>query len=180
MTRLYTFAPNIEYIKKKRGEYGLQKLMDELKNRGRPIDLRRIKKSDWVPLDTRKVFLETIRDVFGWDAERIREMGRNAPRLSHSMKIYFGVYLTADQAFAEAPSMWKKHYSAGELLTTDFDGGTGKLVLRNFDLDPLFCVYLEGYLQGVGDLTKSKNVRVKETRCTFRGDAVHEYTVTWE
>jgi hypothetical protein len=178
-TRLYTFAPNIEYIRKKRGEEGVQLVLEDMKRKGYVLELARINSDEWVPVEMRKEFLYSVRDVLGWDEARIRELGRAAPQISYAMKIYIGLFITVEKALS-APNLWVKHYSAGEVSLLLRGKGRGAMILKNFDLDPLFCIYIEGFLQGLGELTKSKNVRVKETRCTFRGDAVHEYTITWD
>ncbi len=106
-------------------------------------------------------------------------MGRNAPRLFYFLKIYAGLFVTVEKAL-DAPLLWKKHYSTGNMYVKEIKDNYRIIILENFDLDPLFCRYLEGYLQGFGDLTKSKNVVVKETKCTFRGAPYHEFLITWE
>ncbi len=182
MTRLYTFASNIEYIKSKRGEMGVKLVLDDLHKKGYNLDIKNIKSSEWVPISLRKEFLYSVRDALGWNEENIYDMGRNAPRFSYALKIYIGLFITVEKAL-EAPNLWRKHYSSGTLelsKDTDLKKGIAKYILRDFDVDPLFCKYLEGYLQGFGDLTKSKNVVVKETKCTFKGDPYHEYTITWD
>ncbi len=180
MTRAYTFAPNIEYIKEKRGELGVSMVLEDMKRKGYELDMKLIKKPDWVPIELRKQFLYSVRDTLGWDADKIYAMGYSAPRLSYVLKIYFGLFITAEKAFSEAPNMWQKHYSGSNLRIGEKWEKGGTLIIEDFDLDPLFCRYIEGYLQGFGDLSKSKNVRVRETKCTFKGEAYHEYTVTWD
>ncbi len=159
---------------------GVQSVLHNMQENGLPIDLSNIKSAKWVSMEIRKQFLYSVRDALGWDMNKIRDMGFNALKLSYALKIYFGLFLTAEKAFAEAPNMWKKHYSSGNIYAKEFGRGHGVLVLENFDVDPLFCKYLEGYLEGIGAQTKSKNVVVRETKCTYRGDTNHEYTVTWE
>ncbi len=76
MTRRYTFAPNIEYIKIKRGELGVNMVVKDMEKHGYTLDLAHIKRSEWVPIAVRKQFLYSVRDVLGWGPDKIREMGR--------------------------------------------------------------------------------------------------------
>ncbi len=85
------------------------------------------------------------------------------PKLSYALKIYMGLFLTVDKALLDAPSLWRKHYSTGKIRITIVKKGRGILILEDF-----------------GDLSKSKNVQVREIKCTFKGAPYHEYLITWE
>ena len=76
--------------------------------------------------------------------------------------------------------MWKEHYSAGTLESGHYEDGYATIILKDFDVSPLFCEYLRGFFKGIANLTKVKNIKVEETKCTFRGDKYHEYTFTWK
>ena len=178
--RVLTFLPNLEYIKLKRGEEGVKSVMLELWKRGYHYDFRKMKKTDWVPVVVRKEFLEVVMDVLGWDERNIYEMGLNAPRISPVIKLFFGLFLSMERAFKAAPDMWKAHYSSGTLRVGEYRDGHGTIILENFDISPIFCEYLKGYFTGVAKLTKAKNLRVEETKCTFKGDEYHEYTFDWK
>ncbi len=178
--RVATFLPNLEYIKLKRGEEGVNMVMNEMWKRGHRYDFIKMKKMEWVPIEVRKEFLEVVIDVLGWDKGKIYEMGVNAPRVSFIMRHFFGLLLTVRRVFEESPQMWKEHYSAGNLYAASYEEGHVTMVLKDFDVSPLFCEYLRGFFKGVSNLTKAKDMKVEETKCTFRGDPYHEYTFTWE
>ncbi len=178
--RVATFLPNLEYIKTKRGEDGVKKVMNELLKRGYHYDFRKMKKTSWVSIETRKEFLEVVMDVLGWNEEKIYEMGVNAPKVSFVIRLFLGLLPTPRRAFENAPGMWKEHYSAGTLELGHYEDGYAIIILKDFDISPLFCEYLRGFFKGVSNLAKVKNMRVEETKCTFRGDKYHEYTFTWK
>ena len=174
-----TFLPNLEYIKMKRGEMGVNMVLEEMRKRGYNYDFRKMKKTEWLPAEVRKVFLEATMDALGWDEKRIFDMGVNAPKVSLIMRYFFGLFLTVRKVFEAAPEMWRAHYSSGNLYFKLYEEGHVIMVLENFDISPLFCEYLRGFFKGVANLTKVKNMKVEETKCTFRGDEYHEYTFTW-
>ena len=178
--KVVTFLPNLEYIKLKRGEDGVNMVLEEMRRRGYNYDFRKMKRTEWVPTEVRKVFLEATMDALGWDEKRIFDMGLHAPRISPVIKLFFGLFLSIERVFKEAPNMWREHYSSGTLRVGELRDGYGTLILENFDINPLFCEYLRGYFTGVGKLTKVRDLKVEETKCTFRGDKYHEYTVTWK
>ena len=91
--RVATFLPNLEYIKLKRGEEGVKKVMNEMWKRGYHYDFRKMKKTNWVPIETRKEFLEVVMDVLGWNEEKIYDMGVNAPTASFIMRHFLASYL---------------------------------------------------------------------------------------
>jgi len=51
--------------------------------------------------------------------------------------------------------------------------------LKDFKLHPLYCIYLEGYIERVL-LFVEQGVETRETKCPFRGDPYHEYTSKWK
>ena len=179
-TKVGTFIPNIEYIKRMRGAEGVELTLKELRKRGYNYDFRRMRHGEWVPIEVRKEFLYAVRDALDWDDRRIFAMGARSPTISPVFKIFMGVIIDIKKILDYSPELWKKHYSGGTLAFEEFRPGYARLTLRDFDVDPLLCKYLEGYFLGVLKLAKVKNPKVKETKCTFRGDEYHEYTGTWD
>ena len=182
-----TFLPDIEYIKQKRGEDGVNAVLEEMRKRGYNYDFRKMKRvsgeAKWVSGEVRKVFLEVTMGALGWDEKRIFDMALNAPRMSLVIKLLFGLYLTVERVFKAAPDMWAAHYSpttAFKVAELKIKQGYARVIIENFDISPIFCEYMRGYITGVGKLTEARDVKVEETKCTFRGDEYHEYMVTWK
>ena len=179
--RAITFLPNIEYIKLKRGEMGINAVLEEMRKRGYNYDFRKMKRTEWVSGKVRKEFLEATMDALGWDEKRIFDMGVNTSRMSTVMKLLFGLFLTPEKVFKEISDMWAEHYSPAALKVSEVKRGYARIIIENFDISPLFCEYLRGCFTGVGrHLAHIRDLKIEETKCTFRGDKYHEYTVTWK
>ena len=83
----------------------------------------------------------------------------------------------------ESPKMWSKHWTIGKLVPVKLDEKQKYAVIRveEFDLHPLYCIYLEGYFAGIVQmLAKASKIDSRETKCSFKGDPYHEFTVKWQ
>lgn len=179
-----TLKTDMEYILKEKGENGLKKLEDELKGLGQPINFREIKTMAFYPVGLRALSLLAIKRVFDFDDEKIKEIGFFATKTSLIIKLFVRYFLSVQRVFLkEAPKLWKKHYTVGELNTVELNEEKkyGILRLKNVDVHPIVCCYLEGYFRGVLKLiVKSSRITSKETKCPFRGDEYHEYLIEWQ
>ncbi len=179
-TRVATFLPNLDYIRLKRGEYGEKLVINELLKRGYNYDFRHMDKMAWVPIKVRKEFMQILNEELGWGNDKIYDMGYFAPQKSPIMKFFFGLFLSVNTAFSNAPKMWEKHYNIGRLEVPEMGKNRAIMVLKNVDIHPLYCEYLRGYFAGTTELVRGvKSAHVEENKCTFRGDEHHEYVVTW-
>ncbi len=176
--RIGTLLPNLEYIHAKRGEEGVQIVLKGLAEKGYPLDFRDMPAMDWVDIEVRRQFLYAVTESLGWNEEKVRDMGEKAVKLSFIVRNFIGLFMNIKKIFNTAPQMWQKHYSVGTLTTRWYKEGKGSVILKDFDLDPLMCVYLTGYFAGVGKLAE-KSLRVEEIKCTFRGDKYHEFLIEW-
>ncbi len=178
--KVATLNANIEYIKNKAGVQGVELVFEELKKRGYPQDLRKMKDLDLVPVDMRKELLFVVRDVLEWDDERIRDMGEQAVKSSYIMRTFIGLFMNMERIFNAAPDIWDKNYTVGKMSSkVDVAKGEGFVSLTDFELDPLVCNYLLGYFTGVAKLAKRTNLQVKEIKCVHKGDDRHEFFITW-
>ena len=178
------FKTDGEYILREKGEEGLRQLEEKLKSFGHPIEYKKIEALSFYPAGLRLLSLLTIQQLFSFDNEKIKEMGTFASRTSLMIKLFINYFLSVEKVFFnEAPKIWKKHYSIGELIPVSIDQEKkiGIIQLKDCDLHPLFCLYLGSYLCGFFQmLIKSPGIYFQETKCTFRGDKFHEYQITWK
>jgi len=179
-----TLKTDMEFILKEKGEEGLKKLEDELEKLGQPIKFHEIKTMDFYPIGLRAVSLLAIEKVFGFDDEKIKEIGLFATKTSLIIKLFVRYFLSVQRVFMkEAPRLWSKHYTAGELNTVELNEEKkyGIIRLKNINIHPIVCCYLEGYFCGILHLIiKSSRINSQENKCTFRGDEYHEYLLKWE
>lgn len=175
------FQTDAKNVLEKEGEDGLKKLEKRVKDLGYDIDYRSGKATDWHPVGLRIISLLLIKDTFGWSTAEIREMGKRAPKFSFIVKFVFKLFAPLKKLVKEIPSDWEEHYTIGEMEVPKFDEENKEMVIRlkDFKIDPIFCVYLEGYIERVL-LFIEQGVETKETKCPFRGDPYHEYTSQWK
>ena len=175
------FQTDAKNVLVKEGEEGLQKLEKRVKNLGYDIDYRSGKATDWHPVGLRIISLLLIKDTFNWSDAEIREMGKRAPKFSFLVKFIFKLFAPLGKLIKEIPSDWKEHYTIGEMEVTKFDKENKEMVLyvKDFKIDPIFCIYLEGYIERIL-LFVEQGVKTRETKCMFRGDPYHEYTSQWK
>lgn len=174
------FQTDAKNVLEKEGEEGLKKLEERVRSLGYDINYRTGKATDWHPVGLRIISLLLIRDTLGWSDEDIREMGKTAPKFSFIVKFVFKLFSPLKKLVKEIPRFWKEHYTVGEMEVARFDEEKKELVfhLKDFKIHPIFCTYLEGYVERVLLFVEQKVV-TKETRCPFEGGSVHEYTSKW-
>ncbi|MBZ9578677.1 hypothetical protein KJA14_02395 [Patescibacteria group bacterium] len=179
-----TFKTDTEYILKEKGEEDLNQLEEELEKLGYPIKYKEIKTMAFYPVGLRALSLLATKKVFNFDNEKIREMGLFATKVSLIVKLSLKYFFSLQRVFfKEAPKMWKKHWTVGELIPVELNEGGkyGILRLKNFDLHPIYCYYLGGYFCGILQMMiKTPKITFEETKCTFKGDEYHEYLLKWQ
>lgn len=170
-----------EFILREKGEEGLGKLEQELKELGCPIKYQEIEAMGFYPLGWRIVSLLVIQKIFNFNDQKFREMGAAAPKVSLVIKLFMQYFLSLRSTFEQTPRIWRKHYTTGDLVPIKLDEKNKTIVLRlqDFNLHPLFCVYLCGYFAEIIKIVVKKISSCQETKCFFRGEEYHEYTFHW-
>jgi len=177
------FLTDLEYIKEKKGEKGVELLKKKIKEWDIPINYEKVKAMEWYPVGFRALSLLVIEEVFKWGDKEIEELGRFAPKFSFIVKMLFKTFPSVEKSFKESSKYWKKHYSIGELVPVEISKEKKFLVLhlKNFKVHPILCIFLAGYFYTLGVyIIKGKNITVEETKCQFKGDPYHEYVIRWE
>jgi len=178
------FKTDGEYILKEKGEAELKKLEEELTALGYPIDYKKIGTLAFYPIGLRILSLLAIKKVFSFDDDKIKELGSFASRTSLMIKLFINYFLSIKKVFfEEAPKIWRKHYSVGEFIPVELNEEEkyGIIQIKNYQFHPIFCLYLGSYLCGFFQmLIKSPSITFEETKCPFRGDEYHEYTIKWK
>ncbi len=180
-TRGVVFQLDKEFILRERGEEGLKKLETEMKRLGCPLKYKEVTATEFYPVSWRILSLLAIKKVFNWDDKKIREMGEAAPKLDLFVKFFLRYFISIRRTVGQISRMWRKHYTVGEMASVEVDEEKKRIVLRLKDcnLHPTFCCYLEGYLSTMGKIILKQPVKVRETKCFFRGDKYHQYLATW-
>jgi hypothetical protein len=179
-----TLKTDAEYVLKEKREEGLKRLEIELESLGCQIKYREIKTMAFYPVGLRAISLLAIKKVFNYDDKKIEEMGFLATKRSLIVKLFVKYFLNLQRVFSiEAPRLWKKHYTIGELIPVELNEEKNYAILRlkEFNIHPILCLYLGGYFCGITQMiVKVQQINFKETKCTFRGDDYHEFLITWK
>ncbi len=178
------FQTDANYILQKEKEEGLQKVEEKLKEWGVTLRYEEIKPMAWYPVAWRTLSILAIREALEWSDEEIREMGKNAPKISIIVKLFFKLFPDIEKFAEQVPKYWRKHYTVGELEVTKLDkeGKVIALHMKNFTFHPAQCKYYEGYFEQTVQLTRPKDsvVTCKEIQCSFRDNVSYEaYQVKW-
>jgi len=175
------FKTDYKYIEKHRGEAGTKKLQKEIKKLEPELDYEKISNIKWYPIHWRVLSLLVIKEVFSLTEEDLSKMGREAPKNSFIARTLLKYFVSWKQSAQEVGKYWGKHYSVGQIKSKEIKGRGLKVEVRNFKLHPILCHYYKGYFYSIAELTtRGKNIQVEETKCSFRGDNYHEFTINWD
>ncbi len=176
------FHTQLEYIKKKKGEKGLDDFREKSVEMGKEIDLRNMDFKKWYPVGLRAFsFAVMIKAFEGWGREELMECGYQAPKTSFVLKLALRYFISFEDVLKKAPQLWRNHYDIGSLSVFRIDSEKKEAIIRieNFDISPLFCIFYLGYFQRVCELGGGNNISVEKIRCIHEGDSFHEYLVRW-
>ena len=172
------------YILKEKGEEGITQLEKKLEDLGHPIKYDQIKTMGFYPVGLRILSLLVIKELFNFNDEVIRKMGNFATKKSLIIRLFIKYFLSMERVvMKESPKMWDKHWTVGKLVPVELNEKQKYAVIRieEFNLHPVYCTYLEGYFAGIVQmLIKLPKIDSKETKCAFKGDAYHEFTIKWQ
>ena len=179
------FKTDTEYILAEKGEEGLRQVEEELVRLGHPLKYQEVKTMEFYPAGLRVLSVLAIKKVFNLDDEKIKEMGWLATKKSLVVKLFIKYFLSMERVFyKEAPRLWRKHWTVGELVPVKLDEQEKYVILqlKNFNLHPLYCsVYLAGYFSGILQMiVKTPQITCRETKCSLRGDEYNEYLLEWK
>jgi len=171
-----------EYILRKKGKASLAEVEKELESLGVPIKYDEIKNLDFYPAGWRPISLLAIQQVFNWDNSEIRNMCEFGASASLAVRLYLKFFHSVQGLLKVASKLWREYWSEGELLIENFDEKNKEaiIIIKDFKSHPIFCVCLEGYINGLAKMvTGSDNIKCEEINCIFKGDKVHRYKINW-
>ncbi|MDG6219945.1 MAG: hypothetical protein QCI38_00670 [Candidatus Thermoplasmatota archaeon] len=174
------FKSNLGYIKKKYGTQGLDYISSHMKKEGFDVDFDKITDTDWYPMSWRAAFLDAANQLFKENPDEFFALGKYAALNIARMAIFVRYTKETEKVVSEGDQNWQKHWDVGTLFVDKNVHGQTVVVLKDFDLGPHQCKYLEGYFVGAAELSGAKNVRIKESMCVSQGDEHHKFQLTWE
>ncbi len=174
------YKGNIEYVTKKFGKLGLQKLMDDMKDHGHKLDLDSMKDGLWYHLDARMQFLRSTAKLFELNDDQLIELGRSGFKKSAIAQLYLKIAGTPKKIFEMGPGIWTHNYDVG-LLKSEYNGPSGSIFrIVDFPAPLIFFQYLIGYYTAALEQTGATNVIIEYSEVEKDGESAHEYMITWE
>lgn len=177
------FLTDLGYIKEKEGEEGVKLLKKKMAEWGNPIDYDKAEVIEWYPLGLRVISLLAIKEVFNWEEKQVFDLGNAAPKFSFIVKMLIKIFSSIEKVFNEGPKYWQRHYTKGVLENYRIDLKKKYVILRlkDFKIHPILCPLFAGYFLGIAQYSiESKEITIKETKCSFKGDPYHEYLIKWK
>ena len=175
------FKTASKFILKEKGEEGLKELEETITNLGYPIKFQEIRAMDFYPMGLYAVTLVTIQRLFNFNEEKFIEMGRYESKISIIIRLFIRYFFSIDIVVKQVSKMWRTYFSIGDINVTELDKEKkyGVLKVENFRFHPIHCQILKGYLPSVVQMVVGSKVISEETRCPFRGDEYHEFSLKW-
>lgn len=177
------FKNDADFILKEKSEADLKKVEEELEKNGCPIKYKNIKSLGFYPIGWRAISLLVIKKVFSWDDEDMRKLGRFATSVSFIIRLYMKFFYSIETIVNKAPKIWSEYFTKGELAISDYNKKEKYAIIeiRNFALHPIYCRVLEGYFENlIKMITKTKEAKCQEKKCTFRGQDCHQFKIIWK
>jgi hypothetical protein len=174
---------DIEYLRYKKGDEGVQILEEKLKELGYPIKFKDVRPMKWYPVGLDALKILTMKEIFNWSDKEIFEMANFAAKVSLLIKIMVKYFLSAEKSFKQSPKYWRQNYDFGELEAYKFNKKEKYMIfrIRGFKIHSILCIVCAGYFLKVAQFVlKSNVVTVKETKCAFKNADFHEFVINWE
>jgi predicted hydrocarbon binding protein len=179
-TRGISIRGDLEFVKFKEGNEGLNKLRKEMEKVGYFPDPK-MKAMDFCPLGLELLTLLMIKQLFNYGEKEFYEMGEFSSRLSLILRLFMKYFVSVNAISGQASEIWRRYYTVGnfKVISIDEQKRTATLRLENFKLHELHCQNVRGYISNIIKMILNKKVNSKETKCPFRGDDYHEFVLTW-
>ena len=171
-----------DFVRRKKGEIGLEKVEKALREISYPIDYKNIDALNFYPIGLRILSLLAIKQALDFSDEDIAQMGAEAPKISLVIKLFAKFFFSLSATVAQAPKMWKKHYTVGELSAkADEEKKQAVVQLRDLTIHPIFCAYLKGYFATIIKMVVNAPVASERVKCPYinKQDKYHEYLMKW-
>lgn len=171
-----------DFIFKEKGLEGLKKLEEAINSIEGITKQEKLKAWEFYPIGLEIIELLAIKKIFNFDDEKIKEIGAFGSKVSFIIKLFFKYIGSIKLLAREAPKIWRKYYTIGDLVVKDINEDKKYIILdvKNFNVHPIHCLHLGGYFSSMVKIASGgKVVSCEETKCAHRGDECHEFLLKW-
>ena len=177
------FRTHASYIRDKEGEKGLRLVEEKMKELGYPVKFSEVEPFRWYRESQTILVILVAKEIFHWRDSDVFDMGNAAPKYSLIVKLLMKYFLSPKTTLRESPKYWMKHYDFGMLEVHEYNEKEKRMSVRikEYKTHPIVCIFHKGYFLHIAQyVIKSQKIGIEETKCVYRGDPFHEYTVTWK
>lgn len=178
------FLGIINHIKATHGQPELTRVVAAAPEPTRRVFAHRILHSGYYPYEAFAGLLSALQGRFAnGDALYGRKLGAASGK--QDINTVFRIYLalaSSERLIRSCTRVWASYYrNAGEMEATAWAPEKTVLRITGFPkMAPLHCQLMEGWMISTMDaLGLAVHDDGRETRCTSRGDAFHEFTCSW-
>ena len=176
-----TLKVDWEHVLQEKGGKGLRKLEAKMAELGYPLKYKEIKAMRFYPIGMDVISMLAIKELFNYDEKKFEEMGGSVVQFSLFLKVLMKYFLSIPTVAKEVSKMWKRHYTIGDMSVSEINEEKKYVILRleNFQIHPIYCPIIRGYLAKVLGMVVKSLATCEETKCAFKGDKYHEYLMKW-
>lgn len=139
------FITDADFITAKEGKEGLQKLEEALFLLEYPFSYQEVRRFDWMKESQSVLGIFVAKKIFGWSNGDLFAMGFAAPSTSVLIKVALR-FVSLENTFLQAPSVWERHYDFGSFVVKSFDE---KEKFLSFEVrDYPYFEWMEKYFDG--------------------------------
>ena len=171
-----------DFILKKEGPEGLKKLKERMKELGFSLKHNDIEPMDFYPIGAEALELLLMREIFGYEDEKFKEVGAFGAKSSLIMRLFMKYLFSLKAIIKHAPKIWSRYYSEGKLEVGAMSEEEKKIVfiVKGFKVHRYHCFHVAGFLQSTLKMALGgAPVKIKETKCMCKGDEHHEFEASW-
>lgn len=120
-TRGLSIKGDIEYVRYKFGEEGVDRIEAEMKRLGSPIDYEKMKQMDFYPVGLEALTIAVMKKIFNFNEKNYYEMSAFNSKLSFIVRLFMRYFVSLEVLAKESEKLWKKYYTVSEFKVLDID-----------------------------------------------------------
>jgi hypothetical protein len=178
------FLGIIRSVKQRHGQAGLTRTLAKTTAETQASFAKRLLHANWYPYSSFIDFLQCLEREFSHgDPLFGRKLGEASGQqdLSTVLRVYVAL-ASSERLIRSCSKVWASYYrNAGSMDALSWAPENTTLVIRDFPtMAPIHCRLMEGWMIGtMAVLGLQVSDDGHESKCTSRGDAVHEFTCSW-
>lgn len=165
------------------GRSGLEKLKQKMAELDFFLDYKNIDSSGWYAFGDDVALTALAAEVFNWDAQKLKEFGRNIHKISFIEKMFIQYIASSEKLIKSGADHWQRHINVGKLEVAEYNKQEKYLIicLKDFKAHWTYCAVLMGFFENIISLSfAASQVFSRENKCVEKGDSFHEYFFQWQ